>query len=60
MYETLCEKDSGNRGNLLSAIGRIYLQLGDLKSAEALFQRVEEQHKEQPSTVDKAKVYMNK
>ncbi|XP_072026214.1 trafficking protein particle complex subunit 12-like isoform X2 [Amphiura filiformis] len=60
VYESLCQKDSGSRGNLMSAIGRIFLQLGDLKSAQTLFQRVEELNKEEPTTVDKAKVYMNK
>ena len=61
VYEMLCEKDAGNRSNLLSAIGRIYLQLGDLKSAQAFYQRVEEIKVEGPDDAQHmAKVHMNK
>ena len=40
-------------------MGRIYLQLGDLKSAQALFKRVEELSTED-AAANKAKVHMNK
>ena len=59
VYESLCQKDVLNRGNLLSAVGRIYLQLGDLKSAQALFKRVEELTTED-AAANMAKMHMNK
>ncbi|XP_071964074.1 trafficking protein particle complex subunit 12-like [Antedon mediterranea] len=41
IFELLLEKDESNDEELLSGIGRIHLQLGDLKSAQKAFHELE-------------------
>ncbi|KAG2197432.1 hypothetical protein INT46_011009 [Mucor plumbeus] len=39
-----------NNIDILSSLGRLYLQMGDLKSAEAMFQRMEEKYGDNDTT----------
>jgi tetratricopeptide (TPR) repeat protein len=41
IYKSLLEKDLANEANLLSGIGRIYLQMGDAKMAAGYFELAE-------------------
>ncbi|XP_070556829.1 trafficking protein particle complex subunit 12-like [Ptychodera flava] len=57
VYRDLLDKDTANVTSILSSIGRIHLQLGDLRSAEKCFDEVE---KHITSDKDKSQIYMNK
>ncbi|XP_022092829.1 trafficking protein particle complex subunit 12-like [Acanthaster planci] len=60
VYEMLLKKDSQNASNLLSGIGRIFLQLGDLKAAQRAFSRAEESYNQSKGVTSQAAILMNK
>ncbi|XP_071807713.1 trafficking protein particle complex subunit 12-like [Asterias amurensis] len=60
VYEKLLIKDAKNESSLLSGIGRIFLQLGDLKSAQEAFTRAEKSYHGNDSISSKAIILMNK
>lgn len=50
VYESLLEKDASHHIALLSGLGRIYLQIGNLAKATEYFQRAKEQERGSDST----------
>lgn len=61
VYETLLEMDIPHQTALLSGLGRIHLQIGNLAKATEYFQRVEQEERNStPSTSTNTTRYMNK
>ncbi|XP_038057773.1 trafficking protein particle complex subunit 12-like [Patiria miniata] len=60
VYETLLTKDPQNASNLLSGIGRIFLQLGDLKGAQGVYAKAEESYNGAQDVTSQANILMNK
>lgn len=58
VFESIIEKDSSNSFHLLSGMGRIYLQLGDLDAAQSYFKKVESKASGDPKSL--SSVVMNK
>lgn len=58
VFKSIMDKDPSCAFNLLSGIGRIYLQLGDLETAQSYFKQVESKATGDPNSL--SSVVMNK
>nr|XP_054772794.1 trafficking protein particle complex subunit 12-like [Lytechinus pictus] len=60
VFKSLVKKEPENEINIMSGIARVYLQLGDLKSAQDVYSEIEKKITAAGSSVKNARIHINR